>query len=734
MGQFTLNGVVYEEMPDGQARIVGYAQQQPVTIGQRDPNKAVAAQQGVVESAADIARKNAELPYAGAQAEASTARAQQAVQDRPFERGDKLRDDFNAQQAVKDYKAALPSLMAGLNAKPDAGGDNALIYAYAKAMDPGSVVRESEMGMAAGTGSVFDSVAANLKKQFGIEGGGQLSPQVRENLKREMNSKVAQLAKSYGVLRSDFQSLAQRQGVNPVDVVGDFPARNFFGQYENIRPGAEQQAGEAPMAPFTPEEQATGLSGGGVTDNGDYGESVISQGLSGINQGIANTLGAPVDLMNMGLGLGASGINALTNSDLQVSDNPLLGSRWFGDQLRSAGSIGAESSDPTNQFVRRAGESLGGALIPVGATARTGSEVARALIPAMTGGIGAATAQQVAPGNPYAEIAAELLGGGAGTYGLARRGQAVAQQGIEAAIPTVPQLKTQASDLYDLAETRGMKATPTQTQNLADQMRDFAGNEGLLDARGQPLSAAYPKASQALKMVDSYAGGDMTPKQMQTVRKVLGDARNSTEGGEGRIAGSMLGQFDDWTAPLAPELADARSVASRYLQAQELEKARKLAEVRAGQFSQSGMENALRTEYRGLERADINGRANFRPEVVSAIENVAEGSTGANAARFLGKFAPKGPVSALGGAGIGAAVGSAVGSPMVGGVAGALLSGAGYAGARTAEKMTDRAATVAELIARNGGDISQAPIWTPEIERIIAANLFGNASSNLSEN
>jgi hypothetical protein len=182
--------------------------------------------------------------YDPEQARLTAAKTGQAVADRPFERGDKLRDDFNALPAVKEYRTALPSLMAGLKTSPDATGDNALIYAYAKAMDPGSVVRESEMGMASSTGSWLESAAANLKKQLGIEGGGQLSPAVREHLRREMNSKVAQLAKSYGTARGDFQQMAKRQNVNPEDVVGRSPAEPYIKDYGRLM--GERLKSEAP--------------------------------------------------------------------------------------------------------------------------------------------------------------------------------------------------------------------------------------------------------------------------------------------------------------------------------------------------------------------------------------------------------------------------------------------------------------------------------------------------------
>lgn len=170
------------------------------------------------------------------------------VQDRPFVRSDKLRQDYEQLAPVKEYRTALPNLMTGLKSAPDAAGDNALIYAYAKVMDPGSVVRESEMGMAGSTGSYIEGKVANLKKQFGIEGGGQLSPDTRDRLRREMNSKAAQLAKAYGAQRLRFQQVAQRQGANPEDVVGGFDAAPYFDEYDRLT-GREKESPAAAARP-----------------------------------------------------------------------------------------------------------------------------------------------------------------------------------------------------------------------------------------------------------------------------------------------------------------------------------------------------------------------------------------------------------------------------------------------------------------------------------------------------
>jgi hypothetical protein len=179
------------------------------------------------------------------------------------------------------------------------------------------------------------------------------------------------------------------------------------------------------------------------------------------------------------------------------------------------------------------------------------------LITAAGGGAGAATAQRAFPGNPLAELGGELIGSGAsgaGLFGLARRN---ARQTAEAAVPSIEDLRGQASARYDAAEADGLTAAQDQTQALAENFRGIATREGLISPTGR-ISEAYPKAREAIRMLDDYAQGEMTPVQMQSVRRVLSDAANSSDGAEQRMATIMLREFDDFTAPLAPGLDEAR--------------------------------------------------------------------------------------------------------------------------------------------------------------------------------
>lgn len=456
-----------------------------------------------------------------------------------------------------------------------------------------------------------------------------------------------------------------------------------------------------------------------------YNETAVAQGLSGANEGLANTLGLPVDMVNSALDIGYKGVNALAGTNLQASERPFLGSEYIKQGLTKFRAIGPESTDPAKRFVRRVGQSVGSAAVPIAATAQTPAMAARALIPAAAGGVGAAVAKDVAPDSPLAELGGEVVGsilGGGIAYSAAKRS---AEKAARARVPTVEKLKRQAASMYDLAEKNGVRADQGQTAKLAATIKQVAIDEGLVSPTGR-VSEAYPKAKEAMNLTADYANGEMTPKQMQTVRKVLSEAAGSADDSERRIARKMLEQFDDWTAPLAPELRKARSIARRYINAGKLEEARELAGASAKQFSGSGYENALRTEYRKLDRQIIKGQERgFTPETVAAIQDVARGTKASNAARFVGKAAPTGTVSTGASFGVPFAVGNAIGGPVAGMTLGTIVPTVGAASRAVATRMGINNAQMAEMIARNGGNLPPPLVLTPEIRRLLAAQSAG---------
>lgn len=197
-----------------------------------------------------------------------------------------------------------------------------------------------------------------------------------------------------------------------------------------------------------------------------FNETVFAQGTSGVNQGIANVLGFPVDATQGLLRLGAAGVNAATGSDIQLPVDAIGGSNSI--KAAIAPTIRPESADPTNQLVRRAGQEVGAALVPgAGVVARSATPiraVAGQLATATGAGVAAGAAQQVTD-NPYVELAAQILGGG---------GVAAATQAGKRAISPFP-ISAERQAVNDVLATEGVDLTPGQ----------MTGNKGLQYAESE---------------------------------------------------------------------------------------------------------------------------------------------------------------------------------------------------------------------------------------------------------
>lgn len=686
---------------------------------------------------------------------ASLANAQYQQPNAIFNQKDKLRSDYNAMPAVKSYRVAIQQLAQALGTGAGAQSDLALTYAFAKAMDPESVVRDSEQGMVIGSQPWFQATVEQAKKQFGADGAGNFTPEARKALRAQIINSVKTRVKGYNQIREQFATIAKGANFDPNEIVGKHDADPFVPQfkeydaqfskpdegdmqtYEVIAPDGKRSTFTAPKNATDDEVRAIGIKAtsdpaisGSKIERGTYQDSYAGQGLSGLNEGIASVLGAPVDIATAGLNLIPQGINAIANTNIPTIENPTLGSEQIKGWMRGGNMVFDETGDTSKQVARRIGQSMGAAAVPLGGGLTLGRMGQQMLIGG-GGGVGAAAAQQAFPNNKIAEMAGEVIGGGATAGGLLGSLKRNATRQIEAAVPTVPQLKEQAADLYRQAETRGVTASPLQTQQLRDSFQKTLRDEGQLGPRGR-VSDADTNTTKAFNLIDQYAGGPMRPVEMDTVRGVIADGRKSMDPSDQRLSGLLTEQFDDWARPMAPEFDQARDVSSRYLQAQDLEEARQLAEAGASQFTQSGMENALRTQYRGLDRAYIRGKSYFNPDVSEAIQRVSRGTPASNIARGIGRFAPTGPVSLAASMGVPALAGNAVAGP-IGGAFGATLGLAGAAGRKVGTELTNRAVDIAELTARNGGRLPEADVLTPEMRQLLAASAAAQSAKYVPE-
>lgn len=477
----------------------------------------------------------------------------------------------------------------------------------------------------------------------------------------------------------------------------------------------QQQPAEGPWAKY--KAQKPQPSPEPQSDQSGYGSQIFS----GLLEGATGALGAPVDLMNnLVVKPATMGINAVFGTDIQPSSEPLGGSSG----LRQGLAIDEQSGDGGHQVARRVAQSVGGAAVPAFGSANTARQIAAMLATGAGGGVGGAAAQQLLPDNVGAEIAGELLGG-IGTGGvIAGVASRQARKAAEAGVPTIEQLKDQASGLYKRAENNGIAAGAVETRQLADDVTQIAKDNALITPTGR-VSTAYPKAKEALDLMQDYSGYDMNPMQMQVVRETLADAAHTTQGKERRIASMILGKFDDFTSPLAPELQQARSVSQRYMKAQQLKTMQEVAESKATGYSQSGYENTLRKQYESLNTNIIKGsERGWGPAEQAAIRQAAEGTPLSRAMVRAGKAAPTGAVSAMGGVGVPFLIGNAFGGPQMGAIASALVSGGGLAAKGAATSMRSRYADLADLTVRNGGAVksaSQEAIRRKIIEALLGA-------------
>lgn len=307
-----------------------------------------------------------------------------------------------------------------------------------------------------------------------------------------------------------------------------------------------------------------------------------------------------------------------------------------------------------------------------------------------------------------------------GALGYASQPAAAASR----AAPTSDQLKDLSRQLYQQAENAGVVIDPKSFANRVGTIAGAAAKEGI-----DPT--LHPMATAALKRLTNAveAGQPLALQQLETLRKVASGAAGSISKDERRIARIIVDSLDDYALSLSEAdviagsaganvgnmLREARGLWSRASKGEVVEQLIERARNRASQFSGSGYENALRTEFRNIVQNPRRLRL-FTPVEQNALRTVARGGPVENMLRYLGKLAPTGAVSGAIGAGAGAAVG---------GVPGAIaVPLAGAAARQGATALTARNARLAAELMRRGG-----PAAAPEINRTVVPYALGGTPS-----
>jgi hypothetical protein len=142
----------------------------------------------------------------------------------------KLRNEIQGLPSYKNIAQAAPVYKSMLDA---AGRDNRaadvnMIYGMAKIMDPGSVVRESEMTVAQAVATLPQQLQAAIKSQ--LAESGRLTPEIRAAIMTEARSRIGAYQTMFDQDAGMYRGIAQRGRMNEADVLPS------FGPFDEFKP------------------------------------------------------------------------------------------------------------------------------------------------------------------------------------------------------------------------------------------------------------------------------------------------------------------------------------------------------------------------------------------------------------------------------------------------------------------------------------------------------------------
>ncbi len=158
-----------------------------------------------------------------------------------FGNAGELRKEFRLSPQFKNYETVIRQFSSALKTGATPTGDQALITAYAKMLDPTSVVREQEFNTVAAGDSAIGKTIARVSKELGLEEGGILRPEVRARVRRTMLDLTKDYRLAYEQARTDYSDIAARNKLAPEDVIGSHLGDAYRGDIEkNWKPEGGQ--------------------------------------------------------------------------------------------------------------------------------------------------------------------------------------------------------------------------------------------------------------------------------------------------------------------------------------------------------------------------------------------------------------------------------------------------------------------------------------------------------------
>jgi hypothetical protein len=164
--------------------------------------------------------------------EAQSKRATEEAMPASGDSASKLRNEVQGLPSYKNIAQAAPVYKSMLEAagRDTRAADVNMIYGMAKIMDPGSVVRESEMTVAQAIATLPQQLQATVQSQ--LTSTGRLTPEVRAAIMQEAHSRINAYQGMFEQDAGMYRGIAQRSRMNEADVLPT------FGPYDTYKPAA----------------------------------------------------------------------------------------------------------------------------------------------------------------------------------------------------------------------------------------------------------------------------------------------------------------------------------------------------------------------------------------------------------------------------------------------------------------------------------------------------------------
>ena len=149
-----------------------------------------------------------------------------------------LRKEYSGLPAIKEFSTVQTAHKQITNAlsNPSAANDLAAATKFMKLLDPGSVVRESELGMAMAATGAIDLMGNYLQR---LQNGERLNPAQRADFKKAAELAYRAAEDTYNQIGGQYVALANRYNLNPDNIV--------------LRSGRTPSNPAAPAEPARPE-------------------------------------------------------------------------------------------------------------------------------------------------------------------------------------------------------------------------------------------------------------------------------------------------------------------------------------------------------------------------------------------------------------------------------------------------------------------------------------------------